>query len=283
LARLGILDSAPDVAYDQIIHLVAELIDVPIAFVGLLDRDRQWFKAKVGLDIPETPRDVSFCQFALAHEGDGALVINDAQRDPRFAANPLVTGEPGIRFYAGQPLHAPGGERVGALCVIDRVPRELDDRGRDLLRGFSVVIERLFAHHQVAAAPVEAQPRLASANREHSVAGTTSEIDLLPRLEVFAKSLGDALAVIERERAFIGRIVADLADGRSFRSIVEQIGAEGKTQQRSLTAAISQLEDTRRMARIEMFRVLTQHGYSVADIARLWGVSRQLVSRTMNG
>jgi GAF domain-containing protein len=93
----------------------------PIALVSLVDADRQWFKAAVGLAATGTPRSLAFCDRAI--RSAGVMVVPDAAQDPRFAENPLVTGEPGIRFYAGAPVEVAGGQRIGTVCVIDRAPR----------------------------------------------------------------------------------------------------------------------------------------------------------------
>lgn len=117
LYALRLLDTAPEERFDSITHLAAEVFDVPIAFVSLIDRERQWMKSKVGLSVCETSREFSFCSHAIL--GEDAMIIPDAQQDPRFADNPLVTGDPFLRFYAGQPLRAPGGEKIGTLCIAD--------------------------------------------------------------------------------------------------------------------------------------------------------------------
>ena len=123
LRDAGLLDTAPEPAFDDIARLAAHLCGAPIALVSLVETDRQWFKARVGLDVCQTGRDVSFCAHALGRRG--LFVVPDARMDPLFADNPLVTGEPHIRFYAGAPLITPEGHALGALCVIDRVPRTL--------------------------------------------------------------------------------------------------------------------------------------------------------------
>ena len=121
LARYGILDSPPEEAFDRITKLAAHLCDAPISLVSLVDKERQWFKSRMGIDVIETGRDVSFCEHALS--GDDVFVVSDASADPRFADNPQVVGLPGIRFYAGAPLIDRSGVALGALCVIDRKPR----------------------------------------------------------------------------------------------------------------------------------------------------------------
>lgn len=121
LYELDVLDTPPEAGTDRIVHLAARLFGAPIAVISLVDRDRQWFKACLGLDACETPREQAFCAHAIL--SDEALVVPDATRDERFADNPLVLGEPGIRFYCGVPLSVDGGQRIGTLCVIDRVAR----------------------------------------------------------------------------------------------------------------------------------------------------------------
>jgi GAF domain-containing protein len=125
LEQYGILDTPPEQSYDDITSLAAYICDVPIALISLVDADRQWFKSKVGIDVRETSRDVSFCAHAIS--GTDIMVVNDALADERFSENQLVTCAPNIRFYAGVPLITPEGHPLGTLCVIDHQPRELSD------------------------------------------------------------------------------------------------------------------------------------------------------------
>lgn len=126
LQNLGLLDSGKEAAYDDLVRLAADVCDVPIAAVSLVDSDRQWFKAQCGLAAAQTPREQSFCSHAILRP-DELMVVPDATQDPRFAQNPLVLGEPHIRFYAGAPLVSARGQALGALCVIDNKPRTLSD------------------------------------------------------------------------------------------------------------------------------------------------------------
>jgi diguanylate cyclase (GGDEF)-like protein/PAS domain S-box-containing protein len=133
LHRLRVLDTSPEPAFDALVEAAAAALHVPVAMVSLIDADRQWYKASLGIDrsMRQTSREIAFCGHVVAR-GE-PLVVSDARQDPRFADNPLVTGEPHIRFYAGAPLRLVDGSCVGALCVIDRQPREIDAAGLDVL------------------------------------------------------------------------------------------------------------------------------------------------------
>ncbi|PXA86145.1 hybrid sensor histidine kinase/response regulator [Nostoc sp. 3335mG] len=125
LRALDLLDTDPEAGFDDLVEVARTLAATPIALVSLIDAERQWFKARAGLDVAETPRSMAFCDHAI--RGDGVLVTLDASRDPRFADNPLVTGDPFIRFYAGAPIRTPEGHAIGTVCVIGTQPRERFD------------------------------------------------------------------------------------------------------------------------------------------------------------
>ena len=135
LRRYGILDTRPEAAFDRVAELAASICAAPIALVSLIDSERQWLKAKVGLALSDTPRDVAFCAHAIVERD--LFVVADASADERFATNPLVTAPPKIRFYAGAPLITPDGFAVGTLCVLDHVPRQLSDQQQQALRVLS--------------------------------------------------------------------------------------------------------------------------------------------------
>lgn len=132
LERTGIMDTEAEQVFDDLVQLASLICGTPIALVSLVDAERQWFKARVGLDARQTPRDQAFCAHAIQRT-EPLLEVPDAQSDPRFAANPLVTGEPRIRFYAGAPIVTAEGHALGTVCVIDRKPRALSPDQREAL------------------------------------------------------------------------------------------------------------------------------------------------------
>ncbi|MBV7537705.1 GAF domain-containing protein [Duganella sp. sic0402] len=124
LREMLILDTPPEERFDKIVEFAAQEFAVPIALISLLDENRQWFKARVGVDVCETARDISFCGHVILQPD--LFVIPDARADERFADNPLVTNPPHVIFYAGAPLRMPSGFIIGTLCIIDHEPRTLD-------------------------------------------------------------------------------------------------------------------------------------------------------------
>lgn len=147
LYALLVLDTPPEQRFDKIVEFAAQEFDVPIALISLLDTDRQWFKAAIGLGTTcETGRDISFCGHAIMRAE--IFVVEDALLDPRFADNPLVTGPPHIRFYAGAPLILSNGYALGTICIIDTRPRKLDDVEMAILSTLrSLVIQELESAH----------------------------------------------------------------------------------------------------------------------------------------
>lgn len=139
LEELGILDSPPDERVDRVARLAREMFGVPMVSVSLLDGDRQWRKSQIGLGGDEAPREDSFCDYTVRQ--NETVVIEDAAATEEWGDNPFVAGDPHLRFYAGHPLRAPGGEPVGTLCVLDTEPRALTDAQRDLLRDLAFWVQ----------------------------------------------------------------------------------------------------------------------------------------------
>lgn len=191
LRTFEILHTPPEPAFDRITQLAAAIFRAPIALISLVDKDCQWFKARQGLDVEETTRDVAFCGHAI--RTDDVLVVPDATKDPRFQDNPLVTGPPFIRFYAGAPLIAANGLKLGTACIIDTAPRpSLSEEGKRQLEHLAAVTMHLmelrrsglFALEEVAArkrVEVEletalAEAQAANAARDHFLAMVSHEM-----------------------------------------------------------------------------------------------------------
>jgi GAF domain-containing protein len=137
--RLGLLDTEAEERFDRHARIAAAAFDAPIALITLIDRERQWYKSHHGFDYSETSRDMGFCSHAILESKP--LVVNDALHDDRFADNPVVIGEPHVRFYAGVPLHAADGARVGALCIVDSKPRRLSPAQLRMLQDIARLVE----------------------------------------------------------------------------------------------------------------------------------------------
>ena len=198
LADYNILDSLPEQAYDDFAKLASAICGTPIALITLLDDDRQWFKANVGLGVSETPRSQAFCAHAIMDPGD-VMTVEDATLDQRFSANPLVTGDPGIRFYAGAPLVAPTGEALGTICVIDREPRSLSEIQREALEILSREII------------VQLELRRSIATLEQAVLDQEKYVELLQeyqrdiekvRMHLESASVTDVLTGVKNRRSF---------------------------------------------------------------------------------
>ena len=170
LERHGVIGMATDKNFDRIVELASSIFQVPMSLISLVEKDRQWFLTRKGLDATETPRTMAFCAHAIA--ADGVLVVPDAQADERFCTNPLVTSEPHIRFYAGAPLRSPDGHNLGTLCVIDQQPRQPSGEQIHQLQLLSELVMREIELRRIATlCPITGLPTrhtfLAIGNREY--------------------------------------------------------------------------------------------------------------------
>ncbi|MBP9885642.1 MAG: GAF domain-containing protein [Leptospiraceae bacterium] len=165
-----VLDTSAEKEYDDITKLASFICETPIALISLVDKDRQWFKSKVGLNPPELARDIAFCAHTILT--DDVLIVSDSSKDQRFYDNPLTTNSPHIQFYAGAPLITPDGWKIGTLCVIDRKPRELSKEQLSALKTLSqnvVTLLELRLNRQKV-------KDLERAINEHSIVSVTNEI-----------------------------------------------------------------------------------------------------------
>lgn len=140
LDALNIVDTPPEQRFDRITKLAKQMFGVETAAISLIDHDRQWFKSRIGTDLIEGKRSDAFCDFTI--RSSEVFAVSDATKDPRFKDNPLVLGDPNIRFYAGYPLEASGGEHVGALCIFDPNPRVFTDAEKNLLRDLALWVQK---------------------------------------------------------------------------------------------------------------------------------------------
>jgi diguanylate cyclase (GGDEF)-like protein len=234
LHEYEVLDTACEENFDTMARLAARLTGCPIALVSLVDEERQWFKARYGLDAAETPRGQAFCAHAIL-DPSHPLVVPDATKDPRFNDNALVTGDPNIRFYAGIPLVTPRGYALGTLCVIDREPRQLEPDELAALTGLAQSVTTTLELRRVM-------------RQVHTMALTDS-LTGLPNRAAFLNALGQAVTRQRRDGRPFSLLYADLD---RFKQINDRYGHEaGDRVLKAVAAALRtsmRHEDT--MARI---------------------------------
>jgi signal transduction histidine kinase len=224
-----ILDTPPEEAFDRVTRIVAETIGVPIALISLIDGERQWFKSKYGLETACASRDAGFCTYTILT--DRVLEIEDARSDARFCDNPMVINDPSIRFYAGAPLRAPGGLNIGTLCVLDRKPRKLTEKQRQLLSDLAdIVIDELELRAALrrAMSDVAAEIKKRAIENEFislvthelrtpltSIRGSLGLLDGMA-ISGIPKQAADMIAIANRNVGTLLRLVNDLLDFQKF-------------------------------------------------------------------
>ncbi len=242
LNSYNVLDTLPEKEFDAITRLASYICQVPIALISLIDEERQWFKSKVGLDATETSRADAFCHYTILD--DEILEINNAAEDETFKHNPFVTGEAGIRFYAGAPLIDPSGHRLGSLCVVDTVPRKLTLEQRDALR---TLADEVMSHFVLRKQKLALEDSL-KAHKEffnlfnsspeiHLIADKDSNIELINNSvktilgydpqEAIGRSLWDFVVGHNREQ-FVPLIEKAVASGQSYELETQTISADNK-------------------------------------------------------
>lgn len=257
-----ILDTPREAAYDDLVRIAAAICNAPIAAITLVDRDRQWVKAVTGIEAVETPRDDSFCAQTILTP-DETLVVEDATRDPRFRDLPMVTGAPGVRFYAGAPLRSADGHALGALCIVDAHPRALDAPQREALEALSRQASRLMELHRVSGALhlqleerawyeqqlLQYQQALELQNADLAEQSATDPLTGLANRRGFACTLEQAIAQAHAQGAPLSIAVVDIDH---FKAINDAYGhAEGDRVLQLLGALLRQTETARgRIARL---------------------------------
>jgi len=292
LRRFGILDTLPEVDFDSLTTFVASVCATPMAAITLVDANRQWFKSSIGWTTKETARDVGFCAHAIA-DAAAPLIIPDATIDERFADNPLVTGNPGIRFYAGMPIVSPDGYALGAICVLDREPRELTELQIDALAVAARLIMTLIEHHAgTAQLGLAAQAKHAVEQEHRAVTKylTTVEVERVRvanelraetarrarfQNELVYSQTHDALTTLPNRSQFMKSLEA------AFRAL-----AEGSGQPRSFAVYMididhcKQINDT--LGNKAGDSLLVQCGERLLDVARLDDVVARFDSDTFS-
>lgn len=216
LRSLNILDTEKDERFDRLTRLALHVFEVPVAMVSLVDTNRQWFMACQGISTTETDRDISFCGHAIL--GDDAFVIQDTHQDPRFSDNPLVVGEPYIRFYAGFPIRYIDGQKLGTLCLLDSRPRHFNQRERLILEDLAKIVE-----HEIQAVQL----------------ATVDELTEIPNRRGFFASANQALSLCRRQNLPVSLVFLDL---NHFKPINDRFGhAEGDRALRSFGQMLKQV------------------------------------------
>lgn len=288
LKELHLLDTPAEERFDRITRLAARQFHVPIALLSLMDKDRQWLKSRVGLDLLQIPRMVSFCGHTIL--GDGVFVVPDASVDPRFSGSPMLTGRVGARFYAGCPLHAPDGPAVGTLSIMDRSPREFSDDDRAALVEFG----RLAEHELYSSIELDLNARRAELERmkENFVALVNHELRT-PLTSIYGSLgliAGGAMGEIpEMSKALIGiahsnserlvRLINDILDMDRLESGKMEYKLQPLEIQPFLELALELNRTYAVLGKIQ-FTILSklQGAFVMADAARIMQIVTNLLS-----
>ncbi len=260
LAAYGFLDGKTQAGLDQVCELASGLFSVPVAMVSLIGKDEQVFAARCGLDIERTPREVSFCTWTIAH--DEVLVVEDAAQDPRFANNPAVAGEMGLRFYAGAPLTLKPGLSLGALCLMDSKPRKFSREDAEHLQRLAALVVNDFRRRR---AMIELNRREQALERLAYVDALTG----LPNRALFQQEFVQAVERAARRDGKVGLIMLDLDH---FKDVNDTVGYEaGDALLKSVAERLSQAyRKTDTVVRLggDEFAVILPHIAGAEDLAR---------------
>ncbi|MBT8214062.1 MAG: GAF domain-containing sensor histidine kinase [Acidimicrobiia bacterium] len=288
LETFEILDTLPEQAYDAITKVAAYICDAPIALISIVDADRQWFKSTHGLDVSETPRDIAFCPYAIMNPQE-LMVVPDATADERFSSNPLVTGDPEIRFYAGAPLVTRSGNALGTLCVIDRTARDLTPDQRQALEALSVQVMALLdlrrtykdleaTHQQLRDVMRQRDTFIATVSHEirTPLTAVIGYIGLLadPNAGLSPEERAELMATVGRQAGEVSHMIDDLLMAAKAESGSLSVTAVNV----NLAAQTAQVLEGLDQGRAQDVDVRTEHVRAIGDPARVRQVIRNLVT-----
>lgn len=208
LRRYQILDTPREEAFDDITRLIASVCDAPIAVINFIDEARQWFKSEIGLGVRETPLDVSICAHAILQPG--LFIVPDTLADKRFANNPLVTGEPYLRFYAGALLETHDGYALGTLCVLDYQPRQLSELQKQTLETLARQVVLLLELFKANTTQAEMLQELEETRQKLSILASTDPLTGLLNRRAFSEQLKQQYALVERDQGHACLMMMDL-------------------------------------------------------------------------
>lgn len=286
LREYQVLDTFPEQDLDDLTFLASQICETPIALVSLVDHARQWFKSKVGLDAPETSREVAFCSHAILQ--NDIFVVPDSLKDERFHDNPLATGGPHVRFYAGAPLQTPSGHRIGTLCVIDHVPRHLSPEQTAALQALARQVISQF-ELRLASARAEMAARTKSlflANMSHEI--RTPMNGIIGMTNLLLSSTSDRM-VIERARVIqnCGNSLLDIINDVLDFSKLEAGKVELETQPFNLHATVKEVVELLKTRASEKRIALNYHhaedvpSWILGDLTRFRQILTNLVSNAI--
>ncbi len=239
LNSYNLVDTEPEPAYDDIVKMATLICGTPVAMVTLITEDRQWFKARVGMEPQETPRDQAFCAHAI-RDPSRIMEVQDASQDPRFMHNPMVVGDPGIRFYAGAPLLSPSGVALGTVCVVDRVARELTPAMEQGLQALARQAGELLAlrranadleilNQTVMEMQVELEQHQVKLEGENADLTETHPVDALTGLinqRTFERLMVEELRRAERSQTSLALLLADIDQLQTLARDFGQVAAD---------------------------------------------------------